>query len=460
MGASEIPGAHNGLRGAQTSLLPALRGQSTGLIRRPGEEAAFAISQPQGTPEQRSQRAGEERETHALWAPPRASAPSEVSAQAPWPLATGPAARAGLGVASAGAWESFPDLSVASGWETEAGEQAPGTVAAFSGAPVESVPRYSQLTKWKISRGGAWEGDLLLCDEGGTGGMKSVRSEGMVSQGAAMSVLYPSLEDLKVDHAIQLSQAGELGTAPSDTFLPPSSLPLVLYPNLAELENYMGLSLSSDEVQQNLPGILEGASTVVSSTSVGLVVAPVSGNNLGVRRAEIKPGVREIHLCKDERGKIGLRLRAIDQGIFVQLVQANTPASLVGLRFGDQILQIDGRDCAGWSTDKAHRALKKASAERITMVVRDRPFQRTLTLHKDSTGHVGFVIKKGKVVSVVKGSSAARNGLLTNHYLCEVNGQNVIGLKDKDVIGILATGGNVITLTVIPSVIYEHMVKK
>lgn len=50
-------------------------------------------------------------------------------------------------------------------------------------------------------------------------------------------------------------------------------------------------------------------------------------------------------------------------------------------------------------------------------------------MHKDSKGHIGFVIKKGKVVSVVKGSSAARNGLVTNHYMCEVNGQNVIGLK-------------------------------
>lgn len=50
-------------------------------------------------------------------------------------------------------------------------------------------------------------------------------------------------------------------------------------------------------------------------------------------------------------------------------------------------------------------------------------------MHKDSMGHVGFVIKKGKVTSVVKGSSAAHNGLLTNHSVCEVNGQNVIGLK-------------------------------
>ncbi|XP_030885651.1 syntenin-2 isoform X2 [Leptonychotes weddellii] len=187
-----------------------------------------------------------------------------------------------------------------------------------------------------------------------------------------MSTLYPSLEDLKLDQAIQ---------------------------------------------------------TVGSGSSLGQLVAPLSGNSLGTRRAEIKPGVREIHLCKDEHGKTGLRLKAIDQGLFVQLVKANSPASLVGLHFGDQILQIDGRDCAGWSTDRAHRVLKRASAEKIVMVARDRPFQRTITMHKDSMGHIGFVIKKGKVISVVQGSSAARNGLLTNHTVCEVNGQNVIGLK-------------------------------
>ncbi|PKU34049.1 syntenihypothetical protein [Limosa lapponica baueri] len=116
-------------------------------------------------------------------------------------------------------------------------------------------------------------------------------------------------------------------------------------------------------------------------------------------------------------------------GIFVQLVKANSPASLVGLRFGDQILQINGKNCTGWSSDKAQRVLKKASPEKIVMVVRDRPFQRTVTVHKDSTGHVGIVVKKGKIVSLAKDSSAARNGLLTHHYICEVNGQNVIGMK-------------------------------
>lgn len=52
-----------------------------------------------------------------------------------------------------------------------------------------------------------------------------------------------------------------------------------------------------------------------------------------------------------------------------------------------------------------------------------------MTVHKDSTGHIGIVVKKGKIVSLAKDSSAARNGLLTHHCICEVNGQNVIGMK-------------------------------
>lgn len=58
-----------------------------------------------------------------------------------------------------------------------------------------------------------------------------------------------------------------------------------------------------------------------------------------------------------------------------------------------------------------------------------RPFQRTITMHKDSSGHVGFIYKSGKITSLVKDGSAARNGLLTDHYICEINGQNIIGLK-------------------------------
>ncbi|XP_058030631.1 syntenin-2 isoform X1 [Ahaetulla prasina] len=242
---------------------------------------------------------------------------------------------------------------------------------------------------------------------------------------------------------------------------PKADAPPVLYPNLADLNDYMGLSLSSEEIQKNLGLVPTGNSAEgPSSSAQGPLVAPVTGSDAGLRRAEIKPGLREIHLCKDERGKTGLKLRNIDKGLFVQLVKVNSPAALVGLRFGDQILQINGRNCAGWNMDKAKRALKKASPEKIVMVVRDRPFQRTVTMHKDGTGHVGFVIKRGQITSLARDSSAARNGLLTKHYICEVNGQNVIGLKDKEITEILANAGKIITLTIVPAVIYEHMIKK
>ncbi|XP_069809790.1 syntenin-2 [Dendropsophus ebraccatus] len=287
--------------------------------------------------------------------------------------------------------------------------------------------------------------------------------------------LYPSLEDLKVDRALQAQaiqqqqhhhhqqqqqqqQQQHAAIMPS---APSGPAAQGLYPNLSELNNYMGLSLTDEELQLNLSLVPSGGSEVATPhTLPGGLVAPVTGNDIGLRRAEIKNGIREVILCKDETGKVGLRLRAVDKGVFVQLVQANTPASLVGLRFGDQILQIDNQDCAGWSSDRAHKALKRAGQDRISMIVRDRPFQRTVTLQKDGVGHVGFVYKKGKITSLVKDGSAARNGLLTNHYLCEVNGQNVIGLKDREIENVLSSAGRTVTVTVIPTVIYEHIVKK
>ncbi|NWU70962.1 SDCB2 protein, partial [Pterocles burchelli] len=194
-----------------------------------------------------------------------------------------------------------------------------------------------------------------------------------------MATLYPSLEDMKGHQILRggasAAAGGGNGCGVGGGELSPPSVcpaaPPLLYPNLAELENYMGLALSSEEIQKNL---LPDTSTALTPAGPppGQLRGGVSGNSAGLRRAEIKPGVREIHLCKDERGKTGLHLKNVGGGIFVQLVKANSPAALVGLRFGDQILQIDGGGCAGWSSTKAQRVLKKASRGGILMVVRDR----------------------------------------------------------------------------------------
>ena len=50
----------------------------------------------------------------------------------------------------------------------------------------------------------------------------------------------------------------------------------------------------------------------VMSSGSAWASAPITGGDVGIRRAEIQQGVREVVLCKDTDGKIGLRLKAID----------------------------------------------------------------------------------------------------------------------------------------------------
>ena len=82
-----------------------------------------------------------------------------------------------------------------------------------------------------------------------------------------------------------------------------------------------------------------------------------------------------------------------------------------------------------------------------------------MTLHKDSTGHVGFQFKLSKITAIVVDSSAARNGLLIDHNLLEVNGQNVVGMKDREITKIIDEAGQIVTITVIPNFLYRHMMK-
>ena len=57
---------------------------------------------------------------------------------------------------------------------------------------------------------------------------------------------------------------------------------------------------------------------------------------------------------------------------------------------------------SGWGKSKTIDFLKKADPQHIKFAVRDRPYERTITCVKDSTGHVGFQFKKGKINAIVK----------------------------------------------------------
>lgn len=51
-----------------------------------------------------------------------------------------------------------------------------------------------------------------------------------------------------------------------------------------------------------------------AATASDKQIAPISGTgNVGVRRAEIKQGVREVTVCKDGSGKVGMCVEAINK---------------------------------------------------------------------------------------------------------------------------------------------------
>jgi syntenin-1 len=231
------------------------------------------------------------------------------------------------------------------------------------------------------------------------------------------------------------------------------------YPALAD----MGLQLTPEEVALLSSGpVAVRPPMEMASPPSGpekQVMAPVSGQSLGYYRAQVTHGIREVVLCKGNNEKVGLKIAAVNKGVFVVLVSKGSPAAMVGLRFGDQILQIDGENVAGYSADKVHSMIKKGPVNGIKLAVRDRTLARTITLHKDSANHIGFHFKNGKIDAIVKDSSAARNGLLTEQQLLEVDGQNVIGLQDKDTRKIIDAAGTVVTLTIIPSFFYDSLIK-
>jgi len=256
--------------------------------------------------------------------------------------------------------------------------------------------------------------------------------------------LYPTLEDMEVSHMAASQQAAEQKLTQNAITAAGSGEPMAssLYPTLDE---WMGMDSKALQVYQPL-------------TSTTGAVAPVTGGHQS--HAEIKQGVRQVVGCKDPgSGKIGLSVESISKGVFVSYVESGSIAAKAGLRFGDQIVQINGESVAGWNKKKTIDFLKKADPSQIRFAVRDRPFERTITCVKDSHGHIGFQFKKAKINAIVKDSSAARNGMLTDHFITEIDGQNVVGMSDDKILKVIKSKDRTVTVTVMPEFVYDHMVK-
>lgn len=155
--------------------------------------------------------------------------------------------------------------------------------------------------------------------------------------------LYPSLEDMQVHRIVQAQHnafTGQTNTEPMSMGInqyayppldssaasavdkPNPSAP-ILYPGLGD---FMGLELTNEMIALNMPEYTP--STAVSNTSS--MIAPLSNQTVGLKRAQVTHGIREVTVCKSGDNKIGLRVKDINNGIFITLVCKDSPAALVG----------------------------------------------------------------------------------------------------------------------------------
>lgn len=77
-------------------------------------------------------------------------------------------------------------------------------------------------------------------------------------------------------------------------------------------------------------------------------------------------------LMQDQESRftgIGVQILRRRDAVYVQTPLPGTPAAKAGLRFGDRIVEVDGRDATGWTTPEVSRAVRGPEGQRVTLKV-------------------------------------------------------------------------------------------
>ena len=105
---------------------------------------------------------------------------------------------------------------------------------------------------------------------------------------------------------------------------------------------------------------------------------------------------------------IGVQILRHDDGVYIQSVVDRTPASRAGLRYGDRILEVDGKDARDWSGEEVSRNVRgdrlkavEIKVERVgeevpttVRIIRDAvplPSIRNSFMIAPGTGYIGLV---------------------------------------------------------------------
>jgi carboxyl-terminal processing protease len=79
-----------------------------------------------------------------------------------------------------------------------------------------------------------------------------------------------------------------------------------------------------------------------------------------------------LRLMQDQESRftgIGVSILRHRDGVYVQYPLPNTPAARAGLRFGDRIVEVDGKDAREWTTPQVSRNVRGPEGERVQIKV-------------------------------------------------------------------------------------------
>jgi carboxyl-terminal processing protease len=66
---------------------------------------------------------------------------------------------------------------------------------------------------------------------------------------------------------------------------------------------------------------------------------------------------------------IGVQILRHDDGVYISSVVQGTPASRAGLRFGDRIVEVDGKDARDWSSDEVSKNVRGDRGKEVLLKV-------------------------------------------------------------------------------------------
>ncbi len=104
---------------------------------------------------------------------------------------------------------------------------------------------------------------------------------------------------------------------------------------------------------------------------------------------------------------IGVTIVQHRDGVYIQSAVENTPAGRLGLRYGDRILEVDGKDARDWSSEQVSKRVRGGKGEPVTIkveragsegpldftIIRDSvplPSIRNAYMLRPGTGYVGL----------------------------------------------------------------------